>query len=366
MRPLVIDSFAGGARSSVQRVVPHVVLAAKISCERCYSTAQRLFILLQHPVCFNGETRQILTAGSILERQREQLFALGQALDIIHDHVGDLRPRLPLTLHYEPFAESGACVPTRAAVIHLSGGSASLLLPASAWSFSPPALAKQLGRRRTDRRNPARCRLHGRLRAAAAGVRCAMALVTPHVTNATPNWPGSRQTTLQRILAGRGPNVRSRSSGKSASDGTSNRAPPNDTSWRLQREIPTESTVETVPSSGPCGPVSDIESSTINPLSSKSSLHTHSRTAQMLWIRRISIDGTIDGRVCTRTIRQLRSRLIATALLDAFARQDGLQAIGDMARFWRAEHPGRDNFSGVLVRWTPVQDMEALAAGRAA
>lgn len=57
---------------------------------------------------------------------------------------------------------------------------------------------------------------------------------------------------------------------------------------------------------------------------------------------------------------------MATALLNSHARWNALLGSDDMVAFWCTEHRAQGTFSGVLIRWTPVQDIDAPAAGRAA
>jgi hypothetical protein len=40
--------------------------------------------------------------------------------------------------------------------------------------------------------------------------------------------------------------------------------------------------------------------------------------------------------------------------LDLFARLDGFHDWQDLRTFWRAEHPGIDDFEGVLILWEPL------------
>ena len=50
-----------------------------------------------------------------------------------------------------------------------------------------------------------------------------------------------------------------------------------------------------------------------------------------------------------------------------FARADGFETIADMAAFWAAEHPGIEEFRGVLIRWQPLDPADAVdIAARAA
>lgn len=46
--------------------------------------------------------------------------------------------------------------------------------------------------------------------------------------------------------------------------------------------------------------------------------------------------------------------LSAREELDAFAVMDGFFHWADMEEFWAKEHPGVDEFSGVLIRWRPL------------
>lgn len=39
--------------------------------------------------------------------------------------------------------------------------------------------------------------------------------------------------------------------------------------------------------------------------------------------------------------------------LQAFAEQDGFASWKDLRQFWEKEHPGFDQFEGVLIRWAP-------------
>lgn len=39
--------------------------------------------------------------------------------------------------------------------------------------------------------------------------------------------------------------------------------------------------------------------------------------------------------------------------LDAFAMDDGFTNWADMRAFWAKEHPGTEEFEGVLIRWAP-------------
>ncbi|ACL61711.1 hypothetical protein [Methylobacterium nodulans] len=48
------------------------------------------------------------------------------------------------------------------------------------------------------------------------------------------------------------------------------------------------------------------------------------------------------------------------AALDAFARRDGFRDFDDLAAFRRAEHPDVWVFSGVVIRWPPFQNFDAL------
>ena len=40
--------------------------------------------------------------------------------------------------------------------------------------------------------------------------------------------------------------------------------------------------------------------------------------------------------------------------LDEFARLDGFSSWADLKAFWRAEHPGVDEFDGTLIMWGPL------------
>lgn len=44
---------------------------------------------------------------------------------------------------------------------------------------------------------------------------------------------------------------------------------------------------------------------------------------------------------------------IGAVQLNEFARRDGFFGWDEMAQFWRDEHPGIDNFVGVLIMWAP-------------
>jgi hypothetical protein len=54
----------------------------------------------------------------------------------------------------------------------------------------------------------------------------------------------------------------------------------------------------------------------------------------------------------------------------AFAQADGFESVGDMARFWWAEHPPEEGdriaFEGVLIRWQPLVAATAGKIGTAA
>ncbi|WP_407528391.1 hypothetical protein [Methylobacterium oryzisoli] len=104
-------------------------------------------------------------------------------------------------------------------------------------------------------------------------------------------------------------------------------------------------------------------------------LYTGMRTKHCRLLARVTCREVVPVRLCfsrhgAAELIRIGDRLMATALLDAFARQDGFQDIGDMARFWWAEHPPAEGdtltFEGVLITWTPIQNLDALAAGRAA
>lgn len=53
-----------------------------------------------------------------------------------------------------------------------------------------------------------------------------------------------------------------------------------------------------------------------------------------------------------------------------FAYADGFDGLDAMARFWWAEHPPEEgdtlNFTGVVIRWTPLAPADALDIGAAA
>lgn len=40
--------------------------------------------------------------------------------------------------------------------------------------------------------------------------------------------------------------------------------------------------------------------------------------------------------------------------LDKFARSDGFQDWADLRTFWRNEHDGLEDFTGVLIKWEPL------------
>ncbi|ACL58717.1 hypothetical protein Mnod_3817 [Methylobacterium nodulans ORS 2060] len=120
--PLVIDSFAGGARSLVQRVISDVVLAAEFAHEPCNSASQRLIISLGHPFGFNGKTRAVFALKSSLELNRKKFFAVRKALNFLPDEGCDLRPRLSLTLHLGDSHQRLSVRLERAAVTHIRGG----------------------------------------------------------------------------------------------------------------------------------------------------------------------------------------------------------------------------------------------------
>ncbi|GLS44423.1 ASCH domain-containing protein [Methylobacterium brachythecii] len=53
--------------------------------------------------------------------------------------------------------------------------------------------------------------------------------------------------------------------------------------------------------------------------------------------------------------------------LDAFAVRDGFSCWDDLVAFWAAEHPGVDEFDGMLIRWQPLVAADPLdIAGAAA
>lgn len=52
--------------------------------------------------------------------------------------------------------------------------------------------------------------------------------------------------------------------------------------------------------------------------------------------------------------------------LDEFAQQDGFRDFDAMIAFWRENHPGQDEFSGILIRWQPLTPADALDIAGAA
>ena len=48
---------------------------------------------------------------------------------------------------------------------------------------------------------------------------------------------------------------------------------------------------------------------------------------------------------------EVDGRLLLEPAMLTFARADGFNSIEDMAAFWRAEHPGIDDFRGWVIRW---------------
>lgn len=100
-------------------------------------------------------------------------------------------------------------------------------------------------------------------------------------------------------------------------------------------------------------------------------LYTGMRTKHCRLLARVTCAAVEPVRLCfsargAAELFEVNGSLLAPSGMEAFARADGFQSVEDMARFWRAEHPDLDEFEGVLIRWTPVQDLDALAAGRAA
>lgn len=45
--------------------------------------------------------------------------------------------------------------------------------------------------------------------------------------------------------------------------------------------------------------------------------------------------------------------IVDPAELEAFAAQDGFATWADLQEFWRVNHPGVTDFSGMLIRWSP-------------
>lgn len=46
--------------------------------------------------------------------------------------------------------------------------------------------------------------------------------------------------------------------------------------------------------------------------------------------------------------------MTTTGQLNAFSQCDGFVNWDDMRKFWREEHPGVDQFAGVLIMWRPI------------
>ena len=66
-------------------------------------------------------------------------------------------------------------------------------------------------------------------------------------------------------------------------------------------------------------------------------INIHFRARHRSWLRN-SLDGKIDRRDG----------------LDRFARRDGFADWEELATFWRDEHAGIDDFSGLLIVWEPI------------
>lgn len=54
---------------------------------------------------------------------------------------------------------------------------------------------------------------------------------------------------------------------------------------------------------------------------------------------------------------------IAGPALDQFAKLDGFIDWIELRQFWEDEHPGVDQFAGVLIRWRSIQERPLLAGG---
>ncbi len=54
------------------------------------------------------------------------------------------------------------------------------------------------------------------------------------------------------------------------------------------------------------------------------------------------------------TVRLPGNGIVLARDLDAFAVSDGFEDWAALREFWRENHPGVTDFSGVLIRWEPV------------
>jgi hypothetical protein len=100
-------------------------------------------------------------------------------------------------------------------------------------------------------------------------------------------------------------------------------------------------------------------------------LYTGMRTRHCRLLARVTCAAVEPVRLCfsahgAAELFEVGGKLLHPDSMETFARADGFQSIEDMAGFWRAEHPGIDEFEGVLIRWHAIQNLDALAAGRAA
>lgn len=90
-------------------------------------------------------------------------------------------------------------------------------------------------------------------------------------------------------------------------------------------------------------------------------LYTGMRTAYCRLIGRAKCvyAGAIRLDLDQRRVELASGTAITTAEdTDAFAQSDGFADWKALAHFWRTEHPGLDQFSGIMIRWTDLVPAE--------
>lgn len=103
-------------------------------------------------------------------------------------------------------------------------------------------------------------------------------------------------------------------------------------------------------------------------------LYTGMRTKHCKLVARVPCVGVetvrlVFSRRGASELFRVADQLIPPAAMERFAQADGFPSVEAMAGFWWAEHPPEEgdtlDFTGVVIRWTPLSPADALDIGAA-